>query len=214
MRRSACSPWCGWGRSSTTRPPSSATADGSTASRGISLAIGAVQYRVHPMAAGVARQPRRSAYSAQCEQCGDPAQRQLACGGGLDQRGAGATGALFFVDGTVIGPQNATYSSPATGAATWPNVIWQTDTTSADIRPVRLEPGALRARISRAIYNAIKASTAGAAVRRRPDASGSGHPLQSEARPHPEVPGESRASKDAEAERGPLGATHRKGSFP
>jgi hypothetical protein len=70
---------------------------------------------------------------------------------------AGSNGALFFVDGTVIGPQSATYANPATGAATSANSIWQTDTTS-HLSGLFAWNRALTAANFSAIYNAIKAS--------------------------------------------------------
>lgn len=73
---------------------------------------------------------------------------------------AGASGARFFVDGTVIGPQSATYSSPATGAATSANAIWQTD-TSSHLSGLFAWNRALNSADFTAIYQAIKADRLG-----------------------------------------------------
>lgn len=73
---------------------------------------------------------------------------------------AGTSGARFFVDGTVIGPQSATYSSPATGAATSANAIWQTD-TSSHISGLFAWNRALGSADFTAIHQAIKADRLG-----------------------------------------------------
>jgi hypothetical protein len=73
---------------------------------------------------------------------------------------AGSNGALFFVDGTVIGPQSATYASPATGAATSANAIWQTDTTS-HLSGLFAWNRALSAANFSALYNALKTGRLG-----------------------------------------------------
>ena len=133
-----------------------ASADGSTASLGIS-------WQLAPWNTGfiqwlrVSRGTSPLAYSANVSSAEILSNGNWHAVGVSINEALGATGALFFVDGTVIGPQNATYSSPSTGAATWPNVIWQTDTTS-QISGLFAWNRALSGADFTAIYNAIKAS--------------------------------------------------------